>query len=169
MKAALFAVTLLATSSLALADASLKSQMKAMNKKIEATFLKKDIAGFAKVTKNGMTPDFKYSDEGGKPMGADMMIAGMKQGFSMYSKITTAKTTIVSVKEMGDSGRAVEKHMMGGITMGPDKKSHKMAYEGTSTETFKKVHGKWLMATMVMKTDKMTLDGKPAPMGGPGK
>lgn len=47
-----------------------------------------------------------------------------------------------------------------------------MAFQGTSNETFKKVNGKWLMASMDIKTDKMTMDGKPMPasaMGGPGK
>ncbi len=133
--------------------------------------MKKDIEGFKKIVKGGVTPDFKYS-EGGPSMGFDEMVAGMKQGFAMYSKITKTTTKLVSVKEKGNDGTAVEKHTMVGMMMGPDKKSHKVVFAGTSDETYKKVGKKWLMASMTMKTDKMTMDGKPMPMpqmGGQGK
>jgi hypothetical protein len=167
MKAVAFALTLVALTGACYAQ-SLKSQIKAMNKPIRAAMMKKDIDGFAKVVKGGITPDFKYS-ENGQAMSFDQMLDGMKQGFAMYSKITKADTHLVKVSEKGAMGSAIEKHVMEGTGMGPDKKAHKMAFMGTSIETYKKVKGKWMMASMNMKTDKMTMDGKAMPMQPMGK
>ena len=111
-----------------------------------------------------MTPDFQYIDDGTKPQSFDGMIAGMRQGLSVYQKITRVVTAFVSVKENGKAGSAVERHILEGFVFGPDKKSHKLMFIGTSIETFRKIKGKWMMASMSMKTDKMTMDGKPMPM-----
>jgi hypothetical protein len=165
MRTGLCLVAFAGLCSLATADPSLRSQIEAMNKSIVATFKHRDASAFRKATKGGTTADFKYSDDGGKPMNFDKMVAGMQQAFAMYKQITTAKTTILSVKEHGNTATAVEKHTMGGIVAGGDKKTHKMVFEGTSTETYRKVKGQWLMSSMSMKTDKMTMDGKPMPMG----
>jgi hypothetical protein len=166
MKTRYFAFICIGFAALATAGASLKSDIDALNKPIEAALMKRDVAAFSKVVKGYVTSDFKYSDFGGKPMDFDKMVAEMRQGLSAYSKITKSTSVVVSAKEHGSAGSAVEKQTMEGLTMGPDKKTHKMVYEGTSTETFRKVQGKWKMATMVVKTDKMTLDGKPISMGG---
>jgi len=162
MKARALLFVLVATAAMANAQ-SLKSQIHKMNGPISKVMMKKDIDGFKKIVQNSVTPDFKYSEDG-RSMSFDQMVDGMKQGFAMYSKVTSAKTKVVSVKEKGNDGTAVEQHTMKGITMGPDKKSHKVVFVGTSNETYKKVNGKWLMATMEMKTDKLTMDGKAMPM-----
>lgn len=164
MKASLVLLALAVIPATSLAGSSLKSQVEAMNKPIDAAFKKKDIAAFTRVVKGGMTPDFKYIDDGSKPMDYDHMVAGMKQAFAVYQKITKVETSVLSVKEKGNAGTAVERHTMEGLVAGPDKKPHKMVFVGTSTETFRKVHGMWLMASMSMKTDKMTMDGKPMSM-----
>lgn len=158
-------LALAALVTIANADGSLRSQIESFDKPVADALKHKDIAAFAKLTKNAMTPDFKYSDDGSKPMDYKTMVAGMKQGLGMYSKITDSWAKVVSVKEHGSTATAVEKHYMAGLTTGRDKKPHKMAYEGTSIETFRKVHGVWKMSSMSMKTDKMTMDGKPVPMG----
>ena len=94
------------------------------------------------------------------------MVSGIRMGLSAYTKMTQVSMTVLSAKERGDKGSVVERQMMDGIVMGPDKKAHKMSYVGLSTETYRKVNGQWKMATMSVKTDKMTMDGKPVPMGG---
>jgi hypothetical protein len=53
--------------------------------------------------------------------------------------------------------------------MGPDKKSHTMSFSGTSTNTYVKVKGKWLMSVMSWGKSTMMMDGKPmdpSKMGG---
>ena len=156
-------VLLLAVSAVSQAQ-SLKSQIQAMNKPISKVMKKKDVEGFKKLVKGAVTPDFKYSEDG-RSMGFDEMVEGMKQGFAIYSTISKVDTKIVTVSQKGTAGTAVEKHMMEGTMMDPKtRKSHKVAFIGTSHETYKKVKGKWLMASMDMKTDKMTMDGKPMPM-----
>lgn len=167
MKTRFLAIALLSLPVLALADSSLKSQIQAMNKPICDAMMKLDIDAFNKAVKGGITPDFKYYDDNSPATDYKTMTAMMKQGFAMYAKMDYVKTDIVSVTEKGSTGTAIEKHSMVGMTKpGPDKKSHKIMFVGTSTETYKKVKGKWMMSSMAMKTDKMTMDGKPMPMGG---
>jgi len=159
MKVQLLALTVVGLASLGQAQ-TLKAEIQKMNKPIKKAMMKKDINAFKKVVKGGVTSDFKYSEDG-RSMGFDEMVAGMKQGFSMYTKISRADTKLVKVSEKGTMGTAVEQHVMEGMMMGPDKKAHKVAFMGTSNETYRKVKGKWMMASMAMKTDKMTMDGKP--------
>ena len=167
MKVQLLALTVVGLASLGQAQ-SLKSEIQKMNKPIKNAMMKKDINQFSKVVKGGVTSDFKYSEDG-RSMTFDQMLAGMKQGFAMYSKITKADTKLVKVSEKGMMGTAVETHTMEGMAMMPnDKKPHKIVFVGTSNETYKKINGKWKMASMAMKTTKMTMDGKamtPPPMG----
>jgi hypothetical protein len=165
MRSHTFAVALIGLSTATAAHASLKSEVEALNKPIEAAFMKRDADGFKKVVQNHMTSDFKYT-EGDQIMNFDQMVGGIRQGFSKYSKITSVSMRVLSVKEHGATGTVVESQTMDGIVKGPDKKTHKAAYAGVSTETYRKVNGLWKMATMSIKTEKMTFDGKPMPMGG---
>ncbi len=165
MKTAFVALTLVVLPAVSFGEGSLRAQMEALNKPINSALMHRDMKAFEHAVKGCMTPDFKYIDDGSKPMSMSRMVAGMKMGLAGYQKITKVETKVISVKEMGDSGRAVELHTMAGLMAGPDKKPHKMVYVGTATETFRKVKGKWMMASMSMKTDKMTLDGKPMAMG----
>lgn len=149
---------------LAHGPASLKAQIEAMNKPISAAMLQRDMTAFTKAVKPHITADFKYS-EGGKPMSFDGMVAGMRQGMGMYSKMLNVSTKLISTKESGSRATVLEKHMMAGFISGPDKKNHKMEYVGTSTETYRKVGDKWMLSSMTMKTDSMTVDGKPFNQG----
>src|SRR5438309_2058882 len=117
MKASAFIVLFVAVSALGHAD-SLKSEIQKMNKPISNAMRKKDVAAFKKVVKGGVTSDFKYSEDG-RALTFDQMIDGMKQGFAMYSTITRADSKIVSVREKGSSGTAVEKHTMLGTMLDP--------------------------------------------------
>src|SRR5690348_7845385 len=90
---------------------TLKSEIHKMNGPIRKAMMKKDINGFAKVVKGGVTSDFKYSEDG-RAMTFDQMLDGMKQGFSMYSKITKADTKVMKCTEKGTAGMAIEQHIM---------------------------------------------------------
>src|SRR5579885_2078526 len=115
MKARVLALSIVALAALGQAQ-SLKSEIQAMNKPISKVMKKKDIEGFKKLVKDSVTPDFKYSEDG-RSMSFDDMVAGMKQGFAMYSAITRADTKIVNVKQKGSAGTAVEKHTMEGTAI----------------------------------------------------
>jgi hypothetical protein len=144
---------------------TLRSQIQAMDKTMHTVMMKRDINGFVKAVKSGITSDFKYS-ENGREMSFDKMVDGMKQGFAMMSKMTRADAKLVSLKEKGNSATSMTSHHMAGVTMDAKKKSHKMVFTGTSAETYRKENGKWLMSSMTWKDQKITLDGKPMPMGG---
>jgi hypothetical protein len=165
MKVRLLALSLVGVSALSFAGNSLRSEIEAENRTINATMKNKDIAAFKKAVAGHIAPGFKYSEDGKNWMSFDQMVSTMGQGFSMYSKITKVESKVLWVKESGNSGSSSENDLMEGIMNGPDKRTHKAVFAGTATDTYKKINGKWMMATMIMKTTKMTMDGKPMPMG----
>ncbi len=164
-------VTLALVGLVAMSNASaLRDEINSMNKKVGKCIIKRDIDGFTKLVKGGVTSDFKYSEDG-KVMNFDEMVAMMKQGFAQQPAVTSANSTIVSLKEKGNAATAVCKHVMSGTMMGPDKKKHKFSMTGLSTETYKKIGKDWKMATMSWKNGDFMVDGKkadPAMMGGGG-
>jgi len=128
--------------------------------------MKKDVNGLEKAMKAGVTSNFVYIENGQKQTFAEMM-TNMKMGIGMMKKITVAKTKILSVKETGNKAVAMEEHTMVGTMVGPDKKTHTSGFTGVAEETYVKEGGKWKMAKMVWKSQKMTMDGKPSTgMGG---
>lgn len=159
MKALFLAVSLLSVCSMASAE-SLKESLEKSNKLATAALLKKDINLFVKAMKPTVTSDFQYVERG-QAMNFDKMVAAMKMGLGSLSKVTSASAKIISIKETGDTATVKGFHSMGGVVIGPDKKNHIMEYGGDTTETLKKVKGKWLMTKMVWKDAFMKMDGKP--------
>jgi hypothetical protein len=141
----------------------LRTQIETSNKKIHAAMLKKDMDAFAKAMKPDVTPDFKYMEDG-RSMGFDQMVGLMKQSFTGFQKVTKAETKILSLKQTKTSATSVSDHAMAGIMPGPDGKPHTMTFTGTSTETYVKKGGKWLLSIMSWGKSKMLLDGKPMDM-----
>jgi uncharacterized protein DUF4440 len=167
MKLRFIAIALMALPGLCFAG-SLRSQIQASEKPIARAMMHRDIGMFKRAVKGGMTDDFQYIDDGGAPMGFDKMVEGIRQTYAMMTKVTRATSKVILVQQSGDKGSAVEKHFMEGMIRGEDKKLHKMLFVGTSTETYRKEHGRWKMASMSMKTDKMLMDGHPVSMAGAG-
>lgn len=163
MKAKFLLLTLVGLTGIASASSNLRAELTAMNKKVTAAMMKRDVAGFTKIVKGGITPDFKYMEDG-KEMSFDTMVDMMKQGMKLFTKMISAKAEIVSLSEKGNDATAITRHSTVSLMTGQDKKPHKMEFVGTSTDTYKMVKGKWLMSSMSMKTDKMLLDGKPMDM-----
>jgi len=160
-------MALMAVACTAHAD-SLKDQIEASNKAIGAAMKKKDFVALDKLLRAAVTSDFVYI-EGKQKMNYDTMFKGMKMGISGMSKVTVVESKTLSLKSSGDKGTAVTQHKMGGIVMGPDKKTHTMVMGGTSTETLVKQGGKWKIAKMVWGSSTYTMDGKPmdaSKMGG---
>ena len=159
------AVALIGLSTMTAAHASLKSEIESINKPLAAALVKRDVDGFKKIIQNHMTSDFIYT-EGDTTMNFGQMIGRIRQDYSTYITVANVSTQVISVKERGATGTAVERHFMEGTVKGPDKKPHTTAYVGVSTETYRKVNGMWRMATMSVQTEKMTVDGKSMPTGG---
>src|SRR5437016_1513491 len=88
-------VIALAVSSLASAD-NLRNKIESMNRKIHNAFMKKDINAFEQITREGITSDFKYV-ENGTPESYDEMVAQMKQSFNMMQKVTAANSRILKL------------------------------------------------------------------------
>jgi len=165
MRSHTFAVALIGLATVTAAPASLKSEIEALNKPIAAAFMKRDVDRFKKIVQNHMTADFIYT-EGDTTMSFDQMVGRIRQGYSVYTKMTHVSIQVLSVKEHGDAGTAVESQITEGIVKGLDKKAHTTAYVGVSKETYRKVDGHWRMATMSMNTEKLIVDGRAMPTGG---
>lgn len=159
MKARILLIALFGCSSFAFAGSSLKSEIQSMNDMAAKMLMKKDVDGFMKAIKPGVTSDFKYIEEG-RAENFDAMAGMMKQGMAGFSKMVKVHANLVSLKETGSTAVANTKHVMVGVMAGKGK-PHTMAMTGLSVDTYKKQNGKWKLATMSWKSTTMTMDGKP--------
>jgi hypothetical protein len=142
----------------------LRSQVEASDKATHKLMMVKDVKALGKMMKGASTKDFQYMDSG-RTMNMEQMVQGMAMGLGQMTKMIKADTKILSVKEKGNAGSSTTDHVMEGITLGPDKKPHKMTFKGVSTETYVKQGGKWKMSKMAWGKQTMLLDGKPMPTG----
>ena len=158
----LIALSFAALSLAAVSSADLKSELKEMNARVGNAMVKGDMKNLEAMMKAGVTKDFTYT-ESGQTMNFSQMMEMMKQSMGAM-KTTSAHTDIVTVKEKGNMGVATQKRTMTGTMTGPDKKSHKMSFNGTTTDTFVKVGKEWKMSKMVWGKNTMMMDGKPMNM-----
>ena len=158
----LLTVTLAAVSLVAISSADLKSEVTAMNNKVTAAMMKGDMKTLESVMKGGVTADFMYV-EGGKSMNFSQMWTTMKASMSSM-KCTMATAKMSGLKEKGKMGTGMESHHMMGTMMGKDKKTHKMSFDGTSTNTYVMVGKSWKMSKMAWGKSTMMMDGKPLDM-----
>jgi len=155
-------VVALAVAGVASAE-NLRGMIRTMDKKIHHAFMTRNGDEFEKITRAGVTSDFKYT-ENGKTMTYDEMLAEMKQSFGMMVKMESADSKTLSLSQHGDEATARTQHRMVSIVNGPDKKTHKMVYSGVSKDGYRKEDGQWKLASMEWVSEKMTMDGKPAHM-----
>lgn len=156
-----FAVASLLTLCVAAASAqSLRTQIVSSYKELDRLILARDVDGFAKKLRPQVAKDFVYV-EGPQKMTFDQMIAGMKMGLGGMKKMERSESKVLTVKEKGNSAVATIWTLTAGAAPGPDKKSHKMAFEGTNESTYVKQGGKWLLKRLTWIKQKMTMDGKP--------
>lgn len=130
---------------------------------IQKTMMNRDAAGFAAIVKGQVTSDFKYTDTpGGKPMGFDQMVAGMRAGFAAMTKVTVAEAKILNVtpKNPTTTATVMMIHTMNYISTDPTtKKNHTHTFRGVSIDTYKNLNGVWKMSSMAWKSTEMTKDG----------
>ena len=166
MKRIALLCVVLAASGAAMAD--LKSEINAMNAKVAKLFMKKDIDGFVKYVKPMVTSDFKHV-EYGKSQTFDEMVATMRQGMAMLTKMTEVSAKVSTLKITGNTAVSTGTHTMAGYMIGEDKKKHTLKFSGVSTDNYRKEGGKWKLAKMSWSNQKMWMDGKlmdPSQMGG---
>jgi hypothetical protein len=167
MKAMSLPLALLALAAGASAQ-TLGSQIDKFNRLADHALLTNDIVAFQKVMQGGVTSDFKYV-EYGNSMGFKQMVDNMKTGMAMMKKMKSASSKTLSIKASGTGAVAMTVREMSGTIIGPDKKPHTMDYVGTTTDVYRHEGGKWKMASMTWKDEKMMMDGKkvdPSKMGG---
>jgi len=146
---------------------TLKQYLDSMAGKYEKTIKDKDIASFKKLMEANSTKDFKYTEEG-QTMGRDQMLAMMGQGFKMMGTMTKSESKRLSLKANETSGTCVELHIIEYKQKAPGQtKMSLISYTGKSTDSYKKINGKWKLTSMVWADTKWTMDGKPFnPMAG---
>jgi ketosteroid isomerase-like protein len=155
----LLPVCFLGLLSVACAD-TIQSQVNATSAAVCKAMMNKDMNAFSAAMKDHVTPDFKYFEtKTSKPTTYDQMVAGMKMGLASFTKITAVETKILNLKTVGDTTTIISSHHLAGLISGPDKKSHSMAFNGTTTDVYKKVGTTWKEASMTWNTQESRMDG----------
>jgi hypothetical protein len=146
---------------------TLKQYLDSLAGKYEKSIMNKDMAAFKKLIDTHTTKDFKYTEEG-QTMGRDQMLAMMGQGFKMMGTMTKSETKRLSLKANETAGTCVEMHIIEYMQKAPGQtKTSLINYTGKSTDSYKKINGKWKLMSMVWSDTKWTMDGKPFnPMAG---
>ena len=139
---------------------SLRGQIEKADKAIYTAMLAKDFATLDKVFKAGCAKGFKYL-EAGQTQSLEEMLKNMKMGLGSMTKITQAKSQILTLKEKGKTATGTSKRWVGGIVVGPDKKPHEIVYGGTTEDSYVLEGGKWKYSKLEWKTNFATSDGKP--------
>ena len=164
-----FAIVVSLTAALCSANAqSLRSQIDTSSKAVRKYMMAKDVKGFTKYMRGGVTSDFMY-EEDGRTMNFDKMCAGMSMGLGQMKKLTRADAKIVTLHQNGNTATATTMHVMEGIVVGADKKTHKMSFSGTSTDSYVKRGQKWKMSKMAWGQQSVMYDGKPMNAMTPGR
>jgi len=111
------------------------------------------------------TPDFTMTMMG-QTENKSQCRTHMNQMFGMMKNFD-AKFTVTNVAGDANKAHVTCKFMFSGTTK-PDPKSHKpgkMTNSGIENSDWVKVKGKWMMKNVVMTDVKVTMNGKPMPMG----
>ncbi len=160
-------------SSLVMADeaATLTKNMQEGMNKYCAAAMKGDHASMHKLILSNFAPNCKFVGVDGKTMSLKEWMAAMDMNMKSMKSITKMKMTVGNVKVMGNKATAKETFMMEGTmpNMKDPKKTSKMMVMGTSTSTYEKMGGKWMVVLSKDTSQKMTIDGKPfdpSKMGG---
>lgn len=143
---------------------SLQAHIEAGSKAVHKFMMARDVKGFTKYMKGGVTPDFQYVEDG-RTLNFDKMCAGMQMGLGQMKKMIRADVKLVSLSEKGNTAVAMTTHVMEGISVGADKKPHKLSFGGTSADTYIKTGGKWKLSKMAWVKQSVNIDGKPLQMG----
>jgi len=143
--------------------ADLRSDLKAYRQKLEKAVLAKDVKGAEKAMKESVTSDFKYK-QGSETQDFKTFIGNFNASIVMAEKITSSSSRIVSLKETGDRATGQVEHKMKATMKMQDNKVHQTDWTGIFTEEYRKVGGKWKIATMTAGAQKFLVDGKPAKM-----
>jgi hypothetical protein len=142
-----------------------KAMFAAMYAQAANAFDHKDIKGLS----GGMTSDFTETAMG-KTMNRADSLKGLKQFIGMFATIH-CKFDMKSCTVNGNTATTMDSvHLWGTTAM--DKKTHKAGkLDATRDETFTwtKSKGRWWVKSIVASNEKMLLNGKPMPMGPPGK
>ena len=146
-----------------LAQADLRSELKADRGKLQKAIMAKDIKGTEAAMRETLTPDFKYIQDG-KAQDSKTFIGNFTATIVMMDKITSSSTRLLSLKESGDRATGKIEHHMTGTMKAPHKKTHAVNWTGVFTEEYRKVGGKWKTATMTAGPQKFLMDGKPVMM-----
>jgi hypothetical protein len=141
------------------ADA-LRTQIDARTKAIHAAVMKRDLVAYGKAIRAGVTKDFKCI-QSGKTVSFDNMVASMSGIIAPATKMSSEEAILLSLVIRGDTATGTTEHKIKGISTDPEGVNHKIAFYGTSVETYRKVKGKWLLSKLTWRTRQMTVAGKP--------
>jgi ketosteroid isomerase-like protein len=133
-----------------------KKDIAALYNKVAAAMIAKNVDG---IMATG-TKDFTYT-EAGKTMTGSQVSAQMKQQFQMLKGPVKCKMTVVSCKITGKTADVNSTAYSEMQISGQDGKAHTVVTSSKSKDVVVKTGSGWLMKSVNIQSNKMTMDGKP--------
>ncbi|MDX2064963.1 MAG: nuclear transport factor 2 family protein [Fimbriimonadaceae bacterium] len=145
------------------AHASAKSEITGHYAMYTKYAMSKNFAGLQKFLDTKAAPDFNYTFMSGRKAGRAQMSAMLKQQLSIVSGFTKFAVKVTKFEEKGDTAIATVVTDSAFIMKDEAGKPHPFTSKSTTVDTWRKIKGKWMMAKIVTKSEKNTMDGKPVP------
>lgn len=154
-------VVLLGTGSIARADA--KAEITKHYSMYTKYAMSKNFAGLQKFMDSKAAPDFNYTFMSGRKAGRAQMSAMLKQQLSMVSGFTKFNFKVAKFEQKGDTATATVVTDSAFTMKDETGKPHAFTSNSTTVDTWKKIKGQWLLAKIVTKAEKNTMNGKVVP------
>jgi len=162
MKKRLMMGAALALSALAMAQ-DVKGSLGRSYGELNGLILKKDVAGMKKLFGSIAHKDFVYVHKDGRKQSGPEMLNEMTSQLGMVTKVNRSTTKINKVEVKGSTAVATVTSAYAMTMVGPDKKSHRIAGQTLTHDTWTKTASGWKLKMVKTVKETATFDGKPMP------
>jgi ketosteroid isomerase-like protein len=151
----LFAVLLLADGAWAATDTN-RTALADIYKTLSKALKEKDMATIISYE----TDDYTSKSLSGETKNREQTNENLKQGFSIFKKISSFEEEIIEAKFENDTATIVVSEKMTATLSDPEGKDHTLNGLTKSRDIWAKKDGKWKIKSSEMIEDKSTLDGQ---------
>lgn len=138
-----------------------KAVITALYAKLDGLTVKKNITDLKKVINETCSKDFTYTGADGASMTLENMLTNMETQMKAIDKVSKSKSNIIKcviVKDLATLTVRSDTEMTG--TNPADQKKHSIKTSDLSTDTWKKVGGKWMLKSVKVTSSSVWQDGK---------
>lgn len=132
---------------------------KATYRAVDLAFVKRDAKAADAAMRPRVAANFK-AIVGGRDVTYDNLLANFRGMFAALTRISNSTTKILSSKSNGSSATMRVFDAMTAYSKGRDGKMHRYDLTNTSEDVWKKLGGKWKLATSTTLSESRKVDGK---------